>query len=140
MSFVAAVDKEIFYNPVNRYGVFQLKTADRMVPQEARIPYSRDHLIRFVAVGYDLPRDDTVKMDLEGTWANDGKHGIRFEVEQWKEILPSTVQGIRAYLASGSLKCIGEKTADAIVERFGEHSLEVLEHEPERLLDRKSVV
>ena len=139
MSFVAAVDKEIFYNPVNRYGVFQLKTADRMVPQEARIPYSRDHLIRFVAVGYDLPRDDTVKMDLEGTWANDGKHGIRFEVEQWKEILPSTVQGIRAYLASGSLKCIGEKTADAIVERFGEHSLEVLEHEPERLLEIRGI-
>ena len=64
---------------------------------------------------------------------------IRFEVEQWKEILPSTVQGIRAYLASGSLKCIGEKTADAIVERFGEHSLEVLEHEPERLLEIRGI-
>ena len=140
MSFVAAFDKEIFYNQMNRYGIFQLKTADRMVPQEARIPYKyRDHLIRFVAVGYDLPRDDTVKMELEGTWADDGKHGIRFEVEQWKEILPSTVQGIRAYLASGSLKCIGEKTADAIVERFGTRSLEVLEQEPERLLEIRGI-
>ena len=140
MGFVAAFDKEIFYNPVNRYAVLRLKTADIMVPQEARSPYKfKDHLIRFIAVGYDLPRDDTVKMELEGTWANDSKHGLRFEVERWNEILPSTVQGIRAYLASGTLKCIGEKTADAIVERFGVHALEVLEHEPERLLEIRGI-
>lgn len=140
MGFVAAFDKSIFYNQENRYCVFQLKTADKMVPPEARSSFRyRDHLIRFVAVGYDLPRDDTVKMELEGTWNDDGKHGMRFEVEQWKEILPSTVQGIRAYLASGSLKCIGEKTADAIVERFGERSLEVLENEPERLLEIRGI-
>lgn len=140
MGFVAAFDKSIFYNQENRYCIFQLKTADKMVPPEARSSFKqRDHLIRFVAVGYDLPRDDTVKMELEGTWTNDGKHGLRFEVEHWKEILPSTVQGIRAYLASRSLKCIGEKTADAIVERFGDRSLEVLEHEPERLLEIRSI-
>ena len=80
-----------------------------------------------------------MNMELEGTWTNDGKHGLRFEVEHWKEILPSTVQGIRAYLASRSLKCIGEKTADAIVERFGDRSLEVLEHEPERLLEIRGI-
>lgn len=140
MGFVAAFDKSIFYNQENRYCIFQLKTADKMVPPEARSSFKhRDHLIRFVAVGYDLPRDDTVKMELEGTWTNDGKHGLRFAVEHWKEILPSTVQGIRAYLASRSLKCIGEKTADAIVERFGDRSLEVLEHEPERLLEIRGI-
>ena len=140
MGFVAAFDKEIFYSPTTQYTVLQLKTADIMVPQKARNPYKyRDHLIRFIAVGYNLPRDDTVKMDLEGTWANDSKYGLRFEVEQWKEILPSTIQGIRAYLASGALKCIGEKTADAIVERFGVHALEVLEHEPERLLEIRGI-
>ena len=67
MGFVAAFDKMIFYNEFTRYAVLQMKTADIMVPQEARSPYKyRDHLIRFTAVGYDLPRDDTVKMDLEG--------------------------------------------------------------------------
>ncbi len=140
MSFVAAFDKEIFYNQANRYAVLRMKTADIMVPQEARVPFKyKDHLIRFIAVGYDLPRDDTVKMELEGTWVNDSKYGLRFQVEQWKEILPSTAEGIRAYLASGSLKCIGKKTADAIVDRFGERSLEVLEHEPERLLEIRGI-
>ena len=139
MGFVAAFDKEIFYNPTTRYAVLQLKTADIMVPQEARSPYRYgDHLIRFTAVGYDLPRNNAVKMELSGTWVN-SKHGVRFEVEQWTEILPSTIPGIRAYLCSGVLKCIGEKTADAIVERFGERSLEVLEHEPERLLEIRGI-
>ena len=140
MGFVAAFDKQIFYNPDNRYTVLQMKTADIMVPQEARRPYKfSDHLIRFTAVGYDLPRNDTVKVELEGTWANNPKRGLQFEVEHWKEILPSTVQGIRAYLSSGALKCIGEKTADAIVARFGAQSLEVLEHEPERLLEIRGI-
>lgn len=139
MGFIAAFDKEIYYNPVNRYSVLRLKTADIMIPQEARSPYKySDHLIRFTAMGYDLPRNDTVKMDLEGSWVN-GKYGLQFEVEQWKEILPSTEQGIRAYLASGSLKGIGGKTADAIVDRFGAHSLEILEHEPERLLGIRGI-
>lgn len=140
MGFVAAFDKQFFYNPENRYTVLQMKTADIMVPQEARRPYKfSDHLIRFTAVGYDLPRNDTVKVELEGTWINNPKRGLQFEVERWKEILPSTVQGIRAYLSSGALKCIGEKTADAIVARFGTQSLEVLEHEPERLLEIRGI-
>ena len=107
MGFVAAFDKQIFFNESTRYTVLQMKTADIMVPQEARRPYKfSDHLIRFTAVGYDLPRNDSVEVELEGTWAKDAKCGLRFEVERWKEILPSTIKGIRAYLSSGVLKGI----------------------------------
>lgn len=140
MGFVAVFDKQLFYNPTNRYTILQMKTADIMVPQEARRPYkSSDHLIRFTAVGFDLPRNDSVEVELEGTWVKDAKCGLRFEVERWKEILPSTIKGIRAYLSSGVLKGIGEKTTDAIVNRFGDRTLEVLEHEPERLLEIRGI-
>ena len=140
MGFVAVFDKQLFYNPTNRYTILQMKTADIMVPQEARRPirYS-DHLIRFTAVGFDLPRNDSVEVELEGTWAKDAKYGLQLEVERWKEILPSTIKGIRAYLSSGVLKGIGEKTTDAIVDRFGIRTLEVLEHEPERLLEIRGI-
>ena len=114
MGFVAAFDKEIFYNPTTRYAVLQMKTADIMVPQEARSPYKyKDHLIRFTAVGCGLPRNDAVKMELTGTWAN-GRHGLQFEVEQWKEILPSTVPGIRAYLASASQRNVWRRSRPGI--------------------------
>ncbi len=134
MNIVAAFDKTVFCNPASRYAVLRLKTADIMIPQEARAPFHfHDHLIRFTAVGYDLPQTDAVKMELEGTWIN-GKYGPQFQVERWKEIVPPTIEGIRGYLASGLLKGIGEKTADAIVSRFGADALNVLEQHPERLL------
>lgn len=55
MGIVAAFDKVLFFNAASKYSVLRLKTADIMIPQEARSPFTyRDHLIRFVAVGYDL--------------------------------------------------------------------------------------
>lgn len=139
MGIVAGYDKTVFYNPASKYTVLRLKTADNMIPQEARSPYKySDHLIRFTAVGFDLPRTDTVKLDLEGQWV-EGKYGPQLQVEQWKEIVPVTVQGIRNYLASGLLKGIGPQTADAIVKRFGLCSLKVLEREPDRLLEIRGI-
>ena len=139
MGIVAAFDKTLFYNPASRYVVLRLKTADIMVPQDARSPYKySDHLIRFTAVGFDLPRTDTVKVDLEGQWVN-GRYGLQLQVERWKELAPATVQGVRNYLASGLLKGIGAKTADAIVERFGLRSLEVIEQSPDKLLEIRGI-
>lgn len=139
MGISAVYDRTLFYNSSSRYAVVRLKTADIMIPQEARAPYKfKDHLIRFNAVGYDLPQSDKVTLDLEGTW-EDGKYGLQFHVERWKEIIPPTVEGIRGYLSSGLLKGIGEKTADAIVDRFGTESLRVLEQEPERLLEIRGI-
>ena len=51
MGIVAAFDKVLFFNAASKYSVLRLKTADIMIPQEARSPFTyRDHLIRFVAV------------------------------------------------------------------------------------------
>ena len=139
MRIVAVYDKTVFYNSTTKYAVTQMKTADIMVPQDARNPYKfRDHLIRFTAVGYDLPQSDSVKLDLEGQWVN-GKYGSQFQVERWKEIAPTTVEGIRNYLSSGLLKGIGGATANAIVQRFGTRSLEVLENDPDRLLEIRGI-
>lgn len=139
MGIKAAYDKMIFYNPENRYSILRLKTADVMIPREAGSPYKfSDHLILFTAVGVDLPRANAVTMDLEGTWEK-GRYGLQFQVERWKEIIPPTVKSIRAYLSSGLLKGIGEKTADAIIERFGIRSLDILEQELERLLEIRGI-
>lgn len=139
MSIVAAFDKTLFYNEASKYCVLRLKTADPAVPEEARSPYKfSDHLIRFVAVGYDLPQTDSVRMELEGTWTK-GKYGCQLQVERWHEIVPPTIEGIHGYLSSGLLKGIGPKTADAIVQRFGLQSLYVLEHQPEKLLEIRGI-
>ena len=48
MGFVAAFDRVLFYNEASRFAVLRMKTADMMVPEDARSPYRyHDHLIRF---------------------------------------------------------------------------------------------
>lgn len=139
MSIVAAFDKVIFFNETNKYCIFRLKTADEMIPSEAKISYGyHDHLIRFTAVGYDLPRTSEIQMELEGVWQN-GRYGCQLQVERWREIVPPTLEGIRGYLASGLLKGIGEKTADAIVRQFGVDALNILEQQPDRLLEIRGI-
>ncbi len=119
--------------------LLRLKTADPMVPEEARDRYRfADHLIRFVAVGYDLPRTNAIKMDLDGSWVN-GKHGPQFQVDGWRELVPPTIEGVLGYLSSGLLKGIGPKTAGEIVQRFGTDSLRVIENEPQRLLEIRGI-
>lgn len=139
MGIVAAFDKVLFFNEASKYCVLRLKTANDMIPADAKSPYRySDHLIRFTAVGYDLPRTNAIQMELDGVWQS-GRYGCQLQVEHWQEIVPPTLEGIRGYLASGLLKGIGQKTADAIVQRFGTDSLNVLEHEPERLLEIKGI-
>ena len=138
-SIVAAYDKTLFYNETSKYCVFRLKTADPMVPEDARDRYRfADHLIRFVAVGYDLPRTDAIKMELDGNWVN-GKYGPQFKVDSWHELVPPTIEGILGYLSSGLLKGIGPKTAGEIVQRFGTDSLRVIENQPEKLLEIRGI-
>ena len=135
----AAYDKTLFYNEAGKYCVLRLKTADPMVPEEARDRYRfADHLIRFVAVGYDLPRTGTIKMELDGEWVN-SKYGPQFQVSSWHELVPPTIEGILGYLSSGLLKGIGPKTAGEIVQRFGTDSLHVIENQPEKLLSIRGI-
>lgn len=139
MSIVAALDKVLFFNASSKYSVLRMKTEDSSVPAEARSPYRyHDHLIRFTAVGIELPQTDTVKIEMDGEW-KDGKYGLQLQVDHWQEIVPPTLEGVRNYLASGLLKGIGEKTADAIIEKFGINALEILEHQPDRLLEIRGI-
>lgn len=140
MAYKGIYDKTIFYNPLNRYCIIIVKTDDTEVPEYARSDYRcKDHLIRFTATGYDLPQSDSVKMELTGEWVKDEKHGYQLQVEHCREIIPPTRDGVRGYLASGLIKGIGEKTAEAIVERFGVQALDILENSPEQLLEIKGI-
>lgn len=94
-------DGTIYHNPANKFCIISIKTTDKDVPQEARSTRRhKDHLIRFVATGYELPRTDAVELELDGEWKK-GKYGMQLQVEQWHEIVPKTTSGVEGYLASG---------------------------------------
>lgn len=139
MNCIGTYDGTIFYNPANKFCIVSVKTADQSVPAEARSNRRyKDHLIRFTAVGYEIPRTDAVELELDGEWTK-GKYGVQLQVEQWREIVPRTKNGVEGYLASGLIKGIGPKTAADIVERFGVDTLDILEHQPERLLEIRGI-
>ena len=139
MNCIGTYDGTIFYNPANKFCIVNVKTADQSVPAEARSNRRyKDHLIRFTAVGYEIPRTDAVELELDGEWTK-GKYGVQLQVEQWREIVPRTKNGVEGYLASGLIKGIGPKTAADIVERFGVDTLDILEHQPERLLEIRGI-
>lgn len=139
MNCIGTYDGTIFYNPANKFCIVSVKTADQSVPAEARSNRRyKDHLLRFTAVGYEIPRTDAVELELDGEWTK-GKYGVQLQVEQWREIVPRTKKGVEGYLASGLIKGIGPKTAADIVERFGVDTLDILEHQPERLLEIRGI-
>ena len=139
MGIIATYDGKIFHNPSNKFCIVIVKTADTSVPEQARDKRRyKDHLIRFTAVGYEIPMTDAVELELEGEWVN-GKYGMQLQVEQWREIVPKTKESVLSYLGSGLIKGIGEKTAAEIVAKFGTNTLDVLEKNPERLLEVRGI-
>ena len=139
MAYKCKYDKTIFHNPENGYCIVSVKTSDASVPVQARSQYRyRDRLIRFVARGYNLPLTDAVAFEVDGEWEVT-EHGHQLAVDNWQELIPRTIEGVRAYLASGLIKGIGEAMAGAIVERFGVEALDILDQQPEKLLEVKGI-
>ena len=73
-------------------------------------------------------------LSLTGEWKMDSKYGRQFSIENFEETLPATVLGIEKYLGSGLVKGIVPKFAKRIVQEFGSDTLQVIEDEPDRLL------
>ena len=74
-------------------------------------------------------------IECEGGWVNDRQHGLQFKAERLRVIPPSTREGIEKYLGSGMVKGIGPHFARRLVGAFGEQVFEVIEQEPDRLLE-----
>ena len=125
---------KIYRNEENEFTIAVYRTTDTSVPMSARDRYlSLRNVIGFTAVGYNLPLTDQIEVEMEGHWQS-GNYGMQYQVESFMEIVPRTKEGIIGYLASGALKGVKEKTAAAIYRKFGQNTLEVIEHTPEKLL------
>ena len=109
----------IYYNEENCYAVIGVENPE----------------MDFVAVGY-LPHAEKGRTFVfEGVWKNHATYGEQFSFTAFTEEMPSTAEGIEAFLASGLLKGIGKKTAKLIVDRFGEDTLKIIEETPMRLME-----
>ena len=131
-------DRAIFQSD-NGYCVFSYSTQDESVPKEARKnTFFSDDKIHFTAVGYHLVSTNVVEVELDGTWEQ-SKHGLQLSVTTCKQIVPTDQAGVLAYLSSGIIKGVGPEIAKAIVAKFGDQTMEILDQNPQQLLSIRGI-
>ncbi len=76
---------------------------------------------------------------ISGEWIKHPRYGEQFKVVHYQSLVPASVYGIERYLGSGLIRGIGPIMAKRIVGKFGEKTLEVIEHEIERLAEVEGI-
>lgn len=76
---------------------------------------------------------------LWGSWVENPKYGRQFKVARYSSCQPNSVSGLLKYLKSGLIRGIGEVTAKRIVDHFGLKTMEVLDNDPDRLLEIENI-
>jgi exodeoxyribonuclease V alpha subunit len=87
--------------------------------------------VTFVGNLLAVSEGETVR--LTGRWINDKKFGPQLKVEKFEGVVPSTIDGIEKYLASGLIEGIGPTYAKRLVAAFGVETLRIIDEEPHRL-------
>lgn len=76
---------------------------------------------------------------ITGEWKNHKQFGKQFSVSICEEVVPTSVEGIEKYLASGVIRGIGPITAKKIIQKFGEESLNILDNDISRLKEIEGI-
>lgn len=79
------------------------------------------------------------RVTLTGSWSVHPTFGKQFRIEFCEREMPQTAADMLSYLSSGIIKGVKEKTAQKIVERFGEDTFFIIENHPERLSEIKGI-
>lgn len=117
------LDRIIYYNNENGYliAVFEVENEKQ------------------TSVGYLLNPQEGEEYSLTGTWTTHAKYGRQFAFESTEQHLPTSEFGMEQFLSSGLIKGIGPSIASKIMERFGTKAIEILNNNPDRLLEVEGI-
>lgn len=115
------VEHITYQNPENGWSVMKVKVK------------GYDNLVTLTGSLLDVPVGSVLLVD--GDWKVDARYGQQFVAQSWTEVMPATIYGIEKYLGSGLVKGIGPVFAKAIVQQFGTDTLNVIDEEPDRLME-----
>lgn len=117
------VEEVIYENESTGYRVFTLDCEGTLI----------------VAVGTCVSIYPGELVNAVGSWTEHASYGRQFVCAEIEKSFPGELDGITKFLLSGAVKGIGPATARKIVERFGEDSFDILEHEPLQLTQIKGI-
>ncbi|MEM8932828.1 MAG: helix-hairpin-helix domain-containing protein, partial [Acidobacteriota bacterium] len=91
------------------------------------------------AVGALVGAQPGETLRLDGEWIHDRRFGKQFRAERIETVRPATFLGIERYLSSGLVEGIGPTMAKRLVAHFGLDTLDVIDHQPERLVEVEGI-
>jgi len=119
------LERIAYVNEENNFTVAKLRTKD------GRNPITIVGNLPAVTPGESLR--------VTGKWVVNKRFGEQFKVQSYLSITPSTLSGIERYLGSGLIKGMGPVMARRLVEQFGLETLDIIEYEPDRLLEIEGI-
>ncbi len=120
-----SVESIVYRNDETGYFVFHLKVANQP-------DFGSD---TSVVVGKCSTLWDGEEIRAKGKWIRHPQHGLQFNADSIACIVPTSVDGIQRYLASGMIRGVGKVYAKKIVDHFGAETLEVIDKNSGRLLE-----
>jgi exodeoxyribonuclease V alpha subunit len=117
LEFEGIVKGIVFRNEENGYSVIRFSCEDDTI----------------TLVGYLPLVKEGENLWVRGEWVYHPVYGEQVQVQEYRSITPSTLEGIEKYLASGLIPGIGPKTARKIVETLGKDTLDVIQYNPMKL-------
>ncbi|MCL2255462.1 MAG: AAA family ATPase [Firmicutes bacterium] len=123
MEYKGSIEDIIFRNEENGYTILILDVEGQPL----------------TCVGNFPPIAEGEFLHVKGEHTNHSKYGKQFKVSEVSSTKPSGADALTRYLAGGLIKGIGRVTAAAIVNRFGEDTISVIEKSPDSLAKVKGI-
>ncbi len=118
----ARITRIRYSNPENSYAILEAITRKN---------------IAFTMVGTLASFKVDEEVRVRGTWV-DSKYGVQLKVDFCEIALPTSSVGL-ARMLSSQLTGIGLRMAERIIEKFGDETIHIFDHDPERLLEVKGI-
>ena len=125
VTLIGTLEKILYSNPENGFIIGTFLTENTIRPVTVK------------GIVYNNVVHET--LNLKGNWENHKIYGRQFSFREFMPVAPTSEEGMIRYLSSEIFKGIGKKTAQRIVNKFGNDTFKIIDNSPELLSKIKGV-
>ena len=125
VTLIGTLEKILYSNPENGFIIGTFLTENTIRPVTVK------------GIVYNNVVHET--LNLKGNWENHKIYGRQFSFREFMPVAPTSEEGMVRYLSSEIFKGIGKKTAQRIVNKFGNDTFKIIDSSPELLSKIKGV-
>lgn len=125
VTLIGTLEKILYSNPENGFIIGTFLTENTIRPVTVK------------GIVYNNVVHET--LNLKGNWENHKIYGRQFSFREFMPVAPTSEEGLIRYLSSEIFKGIGNKTAQRIVNKFGNDTFKIIDSSPELLSKIKGV-